>query len=349
MFLIRKPGGDWALPSTTDYANEDELQDLLASSPGLLPIDGDLVVVREFTVPGIGSADLVGITASGQVVIVECKLRANSQIRREVVGQALAYAGGLWQTDIDAFLERLCLKIGRSEDELLRSLRPNEASELRQNIAASLAAGDFRIVIAVDEITDELKTIVEYVNSTASGFELALLELAYSKEDDLEILVPTVYGAEVADAKKSTSGPSHKWTAIDVAQAFDGPRLSHLRSLVDQLLDHAARYGAKFNPGTGQHPAVGCYYLVEGEPTSLWALKVNADAPSVDLSIGALHSRSPERAQSLVQNLGMSQPFAALAEYQGDDFKKYPSFLLEGLGQHGVQTLLEAVNHARDV
>lgn len=48
-------------------------------------------------------ADLVGVDGGGRITIVECKLRANPQIRREIVGQVPAYAGAIWQMGTDDF------------------------------------------------------------------------------------------------------------------------------------------------------------------------------------------------------------------------------------------------------
>src|SRR4051794_37006451 len=103
MVLLRRDGAKWLEPELLAYADERELQTLVQESPSLLPGVSDLAIVEEFWIPGVGSADLVGIGAAAEVVVVECKLRANPQIRREVIGQVLAYAGGLWKMSYDLF------------------------------------------------------------------------------------------------------------------------------------------------------------------------------------------------------------------------------------------------------
>lgn len=47
--------------------------------------------MREFNIPGIGLVDLVCVDDQDTLTIIECKLAANPQIRREVVGQIIAY------------------------------------------------------------------------------------------------------------------------------------------------------------------------------------------------------------------------------------------------------------------
>src|SRR5215212_8339546 len=98
MLLMRRVGqGAWHAPEVNAYPNEDALEQLLAASPDLLPraSSGPMVVARQVQT-GAGPADLIGIGLDGSVLLVECKLRANPEIRRAVVGQLLAYASALW-------------------------------------------------------------------------------------------------------------------------------------------------------------------------------------------------------------------------------------------------------------
>jgi hypothetical protein len=100
--LVRDNAGGWRQPEVTAYENERELQHLVAASPDLLT-GVAMATVDEFWLPGIGSIDILGVGPDGSITIVECKLRANPEIRREVVGQITAYAGGLWRMPYDDF------------------------------------------------------------------------------------------------------------------------------------------------------------------------------------------------------------------------------------------------------
>ena len=101
--LFRAPDGSWSEPSTRGYVDEDALQALLAAHPDLLPgVTGDPAVCREFQ-SGVGPADLVVVDAEGSITLVECKLAANRQVRREVIGQVLDYASRLWRMPVEAF------------------------------------------------------------------------------------------------------------------------------------------------------------------------------------------------------------------------------------------------------
>ncbi len=48
-----------------------------------------------------GRIDLVGIGSSGSITVMECKRANNLQIKREVVGQVLDYAGSLWERPLE--------------------------------------------------------------------------------------------------------------------------------------------------------------------------------------------------------------------------------------------------------
>ncbi len=348
-FLVRKQGGDWRQPTATAYPDEATLQVLLADSPDLLPVDEPVLVVSEFSVPNIGSADLVGITASGGVVIVECKLRANPQIRREVVGQALAYAGGIWRMDADRFVRQFEAKAGVSLAEVAQELGGSSAADVREAVESTLEHGNFRVVIAVDEITPELRTIVEFVNAHTSELEFVALELGYSREDEIEIIVPTVYGAEVAEAKRPAgSSGRRRWTLGDVEDSFDQQEFAELKPIVGALVRHAREHSVKLNPGSGSNPAVACYYAVEGTPTSCWALHVNESDPTIVLSLGAIQARSQQHAAAFLEKLKELPGFESVTDFGPNDLAKYPSVRLDGLGMEGAAALLAAVDELRD-
>lgn len=99
--LIRRNGEEWKKPDVTVYDNEAALQELLAGSPDLLPgiKEGTAVAATEFPAPGTGSADLVCVDIDGEITIVECKLKANPEMRRHVIGQVFTYAAAIASMD----------------------------------------------------------------------------------------------------------------------------------------------------------------------------------------------------------------------------------------------------------
>ena len=157
--LIRSDGR-WSQMDATRYLDESELQALLADAADVIPgssLDGEEIVVycREFKTAA-GPIDLVGVGAAGSITVMEAKLYRNQDIKRKVVGQVLDYAARLWQTSIEELVIGFTRARGRDPFELLRASAPADAewdeSACRQQVAARLASGEFRLLIAVDEM-----------------------------------------------------------------------------------------------------------------------------------------------------------------------------------------------------
>ena len=208
--LIKRDGEEWREPAVSSFLSETALRDILAASSRLLPKStGPAVAVKELPVSS-GSIDVAAVEPSGQVVLCECKLDANPQSRRTVLGQLLSYAGAACQLDYDEFCERFARKLRRPLVDAMRAIADEEwdEDEFRESLGECLATGNFRLVVVVDAITDELKNAVLYLNRhSAPGIEVLALELGYTRDGDIEILVPTSYGEEVTPPKP----PRNTW------------------------------------------------------------------------------------------------------------------------------------------
>ena len=124
MVLIRRTGEQaWRSPKSSTYPNEEALEVLLATSPELLPaVSASSLVVARQVQTGVGPVDLLGIGVDGSVVVVECKLHANPEIRRAVVGQLFAYASAIWQTPPASFEQAVSARLGRPLLEAVQAL-----------------------------------------------------------------------------------------------------------------------------------------------------------------------------------------------------------------------------------
>jgi hypothetical protein len=331
MVLIRRADGSWREPETTSYANEKELQDLLKASSNLLPDTEPSAVVEEFWIPGVGSVDLVAVDAHGQLTLVECKLKANSEIRRAVVGQILAYAGGLWRMSYDDFAAGFAARAGQPLERAVAKAVGDELdeAEFRRVVRQNLAAGGFRLIIAVDAITEELKRIVEYLNGHTSGsVQVLALELVYTRDGDVEVLAPTVYGQESAARKPNPS----LWTVERFAEQVRERTTEPARAFVERLLAHGGERGHHPVYGSGVQPAIAYHYLIEGQAVSVWALELQPTGPVVRLSLGALSTRSRGRALELLHGLKAEPTLGtALAKVDETTLNKYPSISIDGV------------------
>ena len=203
--LVRRNKGDWHEPDVTEYPSESELQRMIAESPSLLPgIDGTVPVAREFPCH-FGMIDIVAVDLSGRITICECKTARNQELRRKVVGQIFAYAAALsglsWEAFADRFERASKPALVDQAQALAEDAVEGEWDEetFRQETARCLEVGEFRLVLAVEAIPEELRETVRFLNvHSASGLEVLALELSYRKDSDVEILVPHTWGEESA-------------------------------------------------------------------------------------------------------------------------------------------------------
>ena len=175
ILLRNSPQTQWQKLEPFEFGGEHgekTLEKLLEESPDLLPTEEGKPVLffRSQVTLGSNVVDLLGVDADGAIVIVECKLEANREVRREVVGQILEYAGQLRGMSYEEFedlpfesatppltpnselslveMVRQCLKDNGSWSE----------SDFRDGIQRRLESGDFRLVIAVNHINEELNS-----------------------------------------------------------------------------------------------------------------------------------------------------------------------------------------------
>lgn len=188
----------------------------------------------------------------GELTLVECKLASNPQIRREVVGQMFDYASRLWKMDVEDFAAKWLARTSRS-------LNLDEADgefSVRESLARNLADGRFRIVLAVDAINPALKRMIEYLNAMA-GPETSVIAVEYSrlKQGSVEILMPHVYGQELAEAKSARNGQDMTaWDEVTYRawlQEHDPENVERF----DFFLSTALAAGLSFTGSTSVKPA----------------------------------------------------------------------------------------------
>jgi hypothetical protein len=307
----RKGERHWRTPTVTAYTAEGELQAMLRDSPELLPGDDDrrpIVMADEFPV-NVGAVDLVGVSVTGSLTVVECKLRANPEIRRNIVGQLFAYGSALWGMTYEDFDERWRHRTDMAlADHVAKEATEHEQTFERESfvaaVAGNLQAGRFTLVVAVDEITAELQRIIEYLSAhTVGDVDVEALELGYVAEGDLEILVPQAYGLELAERKAATSRTSHQWDeGTFVAALPDDPSVTNT---VRALLDWAADRRLRVVGTTTVSPGLAWHLDARGSDYTLFT----ADARTAGLALyfGSLKNKpvldDPSRRAALVAAL----------------------------------------------
>jgi RecB family endonuclease NucS len=103
--IVKVTGGENQLLEETAASNEEELRELVKSNPDLIPVEefgvaGPMMIVgRETTLPS-GAVDLVGLTRSGHVVVIEFKTGPQNSDFRHVLAQLLDYGSDLWRDEV---------------------------------------------------------------------------------------------------------------------------------------------------------------------------------------------------------------------------------------------------------
>ncbi len=156
---------------------------------------------REFSLHnGVSNVflDILAITETGKLILVECKLWKNPQARREVIAQIVEYATLLKSLSYSDFSARL-KKFIKSDDQdpiayKFKSLDIEfDEAQIIDRISESLKSGRFQLVIAGDGIRSDLINITNTINQGSFFSDLTLLEICIfeNKEKNI-ILLPKV-------------------------------------------------------------------------------------------------------------------------------------------------------------
>ncbi len=275
MLIRRENETTWRAPEVTAYVDELAIQTLLSQSPELLPgtTGQRLAIAREITLEA-GYLDIVGVAPDGTINVIECKLKANPEIGRHVVGQVLAYATGLWGMSYEAFDHAFAARAGTPLAQAVAAIADVDWDEeiFRASVAENLREGFLRLVIAVDEITPELQKIVSFLNiHTTPGLAIVALELRYVADSGVEILFPTVYGEESAKTKELAT-PRQKWTEERFFAAIASVTTADGLSAARRMYDYAVKRQATLVWGAGQYSSVTARLPVAGTPVSIFSL-----------------------------------------------------------------------------
>ncbi len=338
--LIRSVGGPWHLPMSVPFASEDALHTLLQQSPELLPWSdaAPVVVARELAVPLTGYADLVFVSAVGEISVVECKLSSNSEMRRHIVGQVFAYASGIAGMNYEQFDLAFSTCTGKPLVEAMAEAVQGEDSvwdgeNFRSIVAGNLTAGRMGLLIAVDGITEELKRIVEFINShTTADLRVMALELSLVKHGDMEILLPAVFGEEGLRIKPPTAKP-RVWDEASFFEELTAVCKPETLEAFHRLYGHAAERGAGLSWGPSLMPNVGGRYNIHGKNTTVWNCYVSSDSTAkLDINFNHIvgHDIPPSKLHTFLHTLsGIAGVGEKYSEVEKQHFKKRPPVTLD--------------------
>jgi len=215
--IISKNGKNAVKVDKSNFDLEDHLQQYIYDNPESIPLYDIkenirlIILAREFSTKS-GPIDALGVDKDGEIYLIETKLYKNPD-KRTVVAQVLDYGASLWSNfrDFGNFVEQINLHTNKDFNKTLNQrlseffeISEDETNILLENTRRNLSDGNFKFVVLMDHLHEQLKDLIIFLNNN-SEFTVYAVELEYYKHQDFEILIPKLYGSEVVkDVGKST-------------------------------------------------------------------------------------------------------------------------------------------------
>jgi hypothetical protein len=272
IFLIQS-SGQLVEMKEESYDSEEVLQELLAKYPNLLAGDQMdtvtprkwLLVSREMGVPSEEegadrwSLDHLFLDQDAIPTLVEVKRSSDTRIRREVVGQLLDYAANAvvyWPVEtIRARFEQTCREGNLDPAKELTTFLGVDSGggDFWQRVKLNLQAGRVRMLFVADEIPEELRRIVEFLNSQLDPAEVLAVEVRQYVGHGLKTLVPRVFGqTEKAVTKKQAGAKEERpWDEASFLDALRQRRPIEEVEVARSLLDWAKKSALRIWWGKG--------------------------------------------------------------------------------------------------
>ena len=258
VFVIKKDGSLVEMKQT-DYDSEDVLQKLLADYPNLLAgnlIDEAnprkwLLISREYGIPDDEHAgnrwaiDHLFLDQDGIPTLVEVKRSSDTRIRREVVGQMLEYAANAvqyWDVNrIIAGFESRCsdLEVNPSDYWMLElGLEDENYEEYWDTVKTNLQIGKIRLLFIADEISSELRQIVEFLNEQMNAVEVLAIEIKQYLGQDQTTLIPRVFGqSSKTVSRKSSNKEKRQWDEPSFLEELEHRRGQDIANMARKIID----------------------------------------------------------------------------------------------------------------
>jgi len=269
--IISKNGKNAKKVERSVIEKEDYLQQYIYDNPESIPLNEIdetirlLVAAREVPTDS-GPIDAFGLDADGNIYLIETKLYKNPD-KRLVVAQVLDYGAALQEgsTDYASLLkvlnDKATKQFGCGLNEKLTEffdLDEEGVEILLDNMKTCLDTGSFRFVVLMDTLHARLKDLITFINEN-SRFTIYGVQLQYYKYKDFEIMIPSLFGAEVRKRVGSSSRSSRQWNEnaffADLRSKISSEHVDAMRKLFDFSQKYADSIGwgrgninGSFNP-----------------------------------------------------------------------------------------------------
>ena len=346
------------------YDSEDVLQGLLERYPNLLAgeqIDSReprrwLLIAREAGLPDKAEAgarwsvDHLFLDQDGIPTIIEVKRSSDTRIRREVVGQMLDYAANAvlyWPVEsIRTLFEARCERAETDSDSALSELlgTDGDTEAFWQQVKTNLQAERIRLVFVADEISTELRRIVEFLNKQMDPAEVLAVEVKQYAGKDTRTLVPRVIGRTI---ESHPPPPPRQWDEASFFSDLAERRGKGQAAAARAILDWAQRNSIRIWWGKGQQ--YGSFMpMFDYRGVTYWTLGVGTQG-RVIIQFGMMKARPPfdneDRRKELLGRLN-AIPGVAVPE---DGINRYPSIPLAVLdNENSLEQFIEVFQRVID-
>ncbi len=237
---------------------EEALKTLFEKHPNIIPgkqiepgsDDPPRFVLLRRDMPAKGSS--VGnlyVDQHGMLTVVETNLFEDPESRREVLGKIIEYAADAAEAWGNGQARQMATqawdKKGKALDDVLNEEfgDPNASESIWQRVEANLSQGRLRLIIATDELSPDVRRMIEYLNSQMRDAEVLGLELrCYGSDTDAMVCVPRVVG-QARPAADLTATSQVAWSVSSLRKAYRGIKDPGLAKKLERALDWAVKNG----------------------------------------------------------------------------------------------------------
>ena len=298
--------------------DEAQLQEQLKENPDLLPIEeyelvGPLMVVGRETALPSGSVDLICLTRTGELLLVEFKTGPKNPDFRHTLAQLLDYGSHLWEMDYEVFEEAVARSYFASDrcpagsavwrkaslEDAAKAFWPEVGDdgmpELKANVAKNLKDGRIRYIAVAQRFTEQMLKTVEYLNAQMVNARFYAVELVRFKGGKVSAFEARTV-LKPARVSASGSGPTDRQRFLEAFKAED------YRDAIRDFLEAAEGLDLKFHWGT---QGMSIRIAVPGKPDGLsvgWLYPPGSAGwlGTNDVSLGFDRETAKEKAESIL-------------------------------------------------
>jgi hypothetical protein len=248
------------------YENENELQEVIKKNPGILNLSSIfkepiMIIGRESQ-----QIDVLGITMDYVPVVIECKRKANPDMRH-LIAQVFEYASKLDEFSYNDFDQMVIkyLSSDRCEEKQYKNLNLASAFKIFwdtnavndreeetfdevsfvNKVSENLKEGEFYLVIVVDEISEPASRTIEFLNRKLHKLRVEVIEISKFIDNKRTIYVPSHVNKSDTKSKAPQPGKITFEEMVESVGVQEAEYIKTIRSIWEEGDDFSIHMGTK--------------------------------------------------------------------------------------------------------